>query len=116
MRETWVFTVATLRQSTAALSALERPCPTATATSPTGRHGGGAPAASLAVMRKVCETVGFLLFVQGVTGLLHEWLDWFRFFSLVQRLPFVAAYPLFASIVLLVAGAAVMIASDAVKE
>ncbi|THA64211.1 hypothetical protein E6P78_20365 [Streptomyces sp. A0958] len=67
-------------------------------------------------MKKLCETVGFLVFVQGVTGLLHEWLDWFRFFDLVQRLPFVAEYPLFASIVLLVTGAGVMVASDAIKE
>ncbi|MYY03592.1 MULTISPECIES: hypothetical protein [unclassified Streptomyces] len=67
-------------------------------------------------MKKICETVGFLVFVQGVTGLLHEWLGWFRFFNLVQRLPFVADYALFVSIVLLVAGAAVMIASDSIKE
>ncbi|MFF1924813.1 hypothetical protein ACFVW8_30130 [Streptomyces sp. NPDC058221] len=67
-------------------------------------------------MKKICETVGFLVFVQGVAGLLHEWIDWFSFFSLVPRLPFIRDYSLFVSIVLVVTGAAVMIASDSVKE
>ncbi|MFB8208417.1 hypothetical protein [Streptomyces sp. NPDC056010] len=67
-------------------------------------------------MKKLCETVGFLVFVQGVAGLLHVWLDWFRFFNLVQKLPFAAEYPVFVSIVLMVAGGAVMIAADAIKE
>ncbi|MCX4445910.1 hypothetical protein ACIOEZ_25425 [Streptomyces sp. NPDC087866] len=67
-------------------------------------------------MKKLCETVGFLVFVQGVAGLLHEWFDWFRFFNLVQRLPFASDYSLYVSIVLVVAGAAVMVASDAIKE
>lgn len=67
-------------------------------------------------MKKLCETVGFLVFVQGAAGLLHEWIDWFSLFGLVQRLPFVRDYALFASIVLVVTGVAVMIASDAVKE
>lgn len=67
-------------------------------------------------MKKLCETVGFLVFVQGVAGLLHEWFGWFRFFGLVRRLPFIGDYSLFVSIVLVVTGIAVMIAADAVKE
>lgn len=67
-------------------------------------------------MKKLCETVGFLVFVQGAAGLLHEWLGWFQFFGLVRRLPFIGGYSLFVSIVLVVTGIAVMIASDAVKE
>ncbi|MEU1370613.1 hypothetical protein ABZ454_31350 [Streptomyces sp. NPDC005803] len=67
-------------------------------------------------MKKLCETVGFLLFVQGVAGLLHEWLDWFRFFSVVRRLPLVGGHSLSVCVVLVVTGAAVMVASDAVKE
>uniref|UniRef100_A0AAU2VJL7 Uncharacterized protein n=1 Tax=Streptomyces sp. NBC_00008 TaxID=2903610 RepID=A0AAU2VJL7_9ACTN len=67
-------------------------------------------------MKRLCETVGFLVFAQGAAGLLHEWFDWFHFIGLVQRLPFVGDYPLFVSIVLVVAGIAVMIASDSVKE
>ncbi|MEU1468244.1 hypothetical protein ABZ434_08470 [Streptomyces sp. NPDC005761] len=67
-------------------------------------------------MKKLCETVGFLVFVQGAAGLLHEWLDWFRFFSVVRRLPFIGDYSLFVCIVLVVTGAAVMIASDSIKE
>ncbi|MFJ1901468.1 MULTISPECIES: hypothetical protein [unclassified Streptomyces] len=67
-------------------------------------------------MKRLCETVGFLVFAQGAAGLLHEWFDWFHFFGLVRRLPFVGDYSLFVSIVLVVAGIAVMIASDSVKE
>ncbi|WP_405939608.1 hypothetical protein OG338_25845 [Streptomyces sp. NBC_00726] len=67
-------------------------------------------------MKKLCETVGFLVFVQGVAGLLHVWLDWFRFFNLVQKLPFADEYPVFVSIVLMAAGAAVMVAADAITE
>lgn len=67
-------------------------------------------------MKKLCETVGFLVFAQGAAGLLHEWFDWFHFFGLVQRLPFIGGYSLFVSIVLVVTGIAVMIASDAIKE
>lgn len=67
-------------------------------------------------MKKLCETVGFLVFVQGAAGLLHEWLGWFHFLGLVQRLPFIGGYSLFVSIVLVVTGTAVMVASDAIKE
>lgn len=67
-------------------------------------------------MKKLCETVGFLLFVQGAAGLLHEWFDGFRFLGVVRRLPFIGDCALFADIVLVVTGIAVMIASDAVKE
>ncbi|MCX4768813.1 hypothetical protein OG322_05160 [Streptomyces sp. NBC_01260] len=67
-------------------------------------------------MKKLCETVGFLVFAQGAGGLLHEWFGWFHFFGLVQRLPFIGGYSVSVSIVLVVTGIAVMIASDAVKE
>ncbi|MEV0783621.1 hypothetical protein AB0I52_11705 [Streptomyces sp. NPDC050423] len=67
-------------------------------------------------MKKLCETVGFLVFAQGAAGLLHAWFGWFHLFGLVQRLPFVGGYSLFVSIVLVVTGIAVMIASDAIKE
>lgn len=67
-------------------------------------------------MKRFCETAGFLIFVQGAAGLLHEWLDRFRFFGLVRRLPFVGDHAVFACIVLVVTGVAVMIAADSVKE
>lgn len=67
-------------------------------------------------MKKLCETVGFLVFVQGAAGLLHEWFDWFRFFSVVRRLPFFGDHALFVCIVLVVTGVAIMIASDSIKE
>ncbi|MCM2410837.1 hypothetical protein [Streptomyces sp. RKAG290] len=67
-------------------------------------------------MKKLCESVGFIVLVQGGAGLLHEWFDWFRFFSVVRRLTFLGEYTLFVNIVLVVTGIAIMIASDAVKE
>ncbi|MER6117149.1 hypothetical protein E6R60_01350 [Streptomyces sp. A0642] len=67
-------------------------------------------------MKKLCETAGFLLFVQGAAGLLHAWFDWFRFLSVVRRLPLIGDHTVFACIVLVVTGIAVMIASDSVRE
>lgn len=67
-------------------------------------------------MKRLCETAGFLIFVQGAAGLLHAWLGWFHFFSVVPRLPFVGDHALFACVVLVVTGVAVMIAADSVTE
>ncbi|MFD7864149.1 hypothetical protein [Streptomyces sp. NPDC059783] len=67
-------------------------------------------------MKRLCETAGFLIFVQGVAGLIHQWVDWFRLFNVVARLPFLRDHGLFVSLVLLVTGVALMIASDAIKE
>ncbi|MER8088337.1 MULTISPECIES: hypothetical protein [unclassified Streptomyces] len=67
-------------------------------------------------MKKICESVGFLVFVQGVAGLINEWTGWFRFWTLVRRLDFVGPYATFVNIVLAVAGAAVMVAADRLKE
>ncbi|MGW1230119.1 hypothetical protein [Streptomyces sp. NPDC001478] len=67
-------------------------------------------------MKRLCETAGFLIFVQGAAGLIHQWVDWFRLFNLVARLPFLRDHGLFVSLVLLVAGVALMVASDAIEE
>ncbi|ESU46787.1 hypothetical protein K7395_04670 [Streptomyces filamentosus] len=66
-------------------------------------------------MKKIVETIGFLVFIQGVGGLLYEWTGWFRFWALVRRIDFLGDRPLFVNIVLIVAGAAVMIAADSLK-
>lgn len=66
-------------------------------------------------MKKIVETAGFLVFVQGVGGLLYEWTGWFRFWTLVRHIGFLSDRMLFVNIVLVVAGAAVMIAADSIK-
>ncbi|MFF2599814.1 hypothetical protein ACFVVB_12085 [Streptomyces californicus] len=67
-------------------------------------------------MKKIVETIGFLVFLQGVGGLLYEWTGWFRLWTLVRRIDFLSDRMLFVNIVLIVAGAAVMIAADAIKS
>ncbi|MGW1349283.1 hypothetical protein ACWCQE_08440 [Streptomyces sp. NPDC002409] len=67
-------------------------------------------------MKKLCETVGFLVCAQGVAGLLNEWIDWFRFLAVVRRLDFIGPYATFVNIVMIVAGFAVMVAADRIKE
>ncbi|MFB6779094.1 hypothetical protein ACFCX0_17110 [Streptomyces sp. NPDC056352] len=67
-------------------------------------------------MKKLCESVGFIVFVQGVAGLLHEWTGWFRLWAVVRRLEFLSGYPVFVDIMLVVTGASVMVAADRLQE
>ncbi|MFC9242569.1 hypothetical protein ACFT7S_00555 [Streptomyces sp. NPDC057136] len=67
-------------------------------------------------MKKIVESIGFIVFVQGAAGLLHEWTGWFRLWAVVRRFDFLDGYGMFANIVLVVTGVAVMIAADAIKE
>jgi hypothetical protein len=67
-------------------------------------------------MKKLCESVGFIVFIQGVAGLLHEWTGWFRLWGVVRRVEFLSSYPVFVNIVLVVAGVAVMVAADRLKD
>ncbi|MFB8029190.1 hypothetical protein ACFQ6U_15790 [Streptomyces sp. NPDC056465] len=66
-------------------------------------------------MKTFVETAGFLVCVQGVAGLLYEWTGWFRLWAVVARLGFLEGYGLFVSIVLVVTGGAMMIASDSLR-
>ncbi|MFD7746532.1 hypothetical protein ACFV2V_01125 [Streptomyces sp. NPDC059698] len=66
-------------------------------------------------MKKIIETTGFLVLLQGAGGLLYEWTGWFRFWTVVRHVDFLGDRMLFVNIVLIVAGAAVMVAADAVK-
>ncbi|MEI7032576.1 hypothetical protein [Streptomyces pratensis] len=66
-------------------------------------------------MKSSVETIGFLVFLQGVGGLLYEWTGWFRLWTVVRHVGFLSDRGLFVHIVLLVTGVAVMIAADAVK-
>ncbi|MFJ8312865.1 MULTISPECIES: hypothetical protein [unclassified Streptomyces] len=63
-------------------------------------------------MRKFLEVAGFVLLVQGIGGLLHEWTGWFDLWTVVHRPDALAGHEIFASIVLAVAGAAVLIAAE----
>ncbi|MFE9533310.1 hypothetical protein [Streptomyces sp. NPDC006691] len=67
-------------------------------------------------MRKFLEVAGFLLLVQGIGGLVHEWTGWFGLWTVVHRLGVLEGHEVFASIVLAVAGGAVLIASDRVVK
>ncbi|MFG2720864.1 hypothetical protein ACGFW5_21580 [Streptomyces sp. NPDC048416] len=63
-------------------------------------------------MRKFLEATGLLLLLQGVGGLLHEWTGWFGLWALVHRPDAPAGHEVFASMVLVVVGVAVLIASE----
>ncbi|MFF3698125.1 hypothetical protein [Streptomyces sp. NPDC002221] len=67
-------------------------------------------------MRKFLEVAGFLLLVQGIGGLVHEWTGWFDLWTVVHRPDALEGHEVFASIVLAVAGVAVLIASDRMAE
>ncbi|OSC54628.1 hypothetical protein B5180_40800 [Streptomyces sp. BF-3] len=66
-------------------------------------------------MKKIVETIGFLVFIQGVGGLLYEWTGWFRFWTLVRHIDFLSDRMLFVNIVLVVAGGGVMIAAGLIR-
>lgn len=55
-------------------------------------------------MKKIVETIGFLVFAQGAGGLLYEWTGWFRLWTVVRRIDFLSDRGLFVNIVLIVAG------------
>lgn len=66
-------------------------------------------------MKKFVESVGFVVFLQGAAGLLHEWTGWFRLWAVVRRFDFLEGYGMLANIALVVTGVAVMIAADAIR-
>ncbi|MCX4656140.1 hypothetical protein OG249_30105 [Streptomyces microflavus] len=67
-------------------------------------------------MKKFIEAAGFIIMLQGVGGLVHEWTGWLRLWTLAQHIEFFGDRALFVSIVLIVTGFAVMIAPDAVGK
>ncbi|GGY38615.1 hypothetical protein AB0M94_22300 [Streptomyces xanthochromogenes] len=67
-------------------------------------------------MRKFLEAAGFLLLVQGIGGLVHEWTGWFGLWTVVHRPDALQGHEVFASIVLAVAGVAVLVASERVGQ
>ncbi|MBO8194984.1 hypothetical protein ITI46_25500 [Streptomyces oryzae] len=68
-------------------------------------------------MKNFLGFVSFLLIAQGVGGILHELTGGrFHLWTLVHRLGFLDGYEIYACILLIVLGAAVGAASDAVKR
>ncbi|MFG3282194.1 hypothetical protein [Streptomyces sp. NPDC048111] len=63
-------------------------------------------------MRKFLEVAGLLLLLQGIGGLLHQWTGWFKLWALVHRVDALQGHEVFASIVLAVTGAALLLASE----
>jgi uncharacterized membrane protein len=55
-------------------------------------------------MKQVLELLGFIALVQGVLGLLHEWVHWDVGF--VQRAAFLEGYEIYASVALVVVAVA----------
>ncbi|MFF4616665.1 hypothetical protein [Nonomuraea jabiensis] len=67
-------------------------------------------------MRKLVEILGALLVIQGVAGLVHEWIGWFRLWVLVPYLEFLKGYEIWANIGLLVLGLIVLTVAGAMKK
>jgi hypothetical protein len=63
-------------------------------------------------MQKTLQSIGFLLDVVGVAGLVHHFVHGFKLFALVSRIPLLSRYDLYASAVLIVLGLALLIAGD----
>jgi hypothetical protein len=61
-------------------------------------------------MKKVLEVLGFIALVQGVLGLVHEWVHWDV--GLVQRLGFLDGYEIYASVALVVLAFALFAAAE----
>jgi hypothetical protein len=67
-------------------------------------------------MRRTVATAGAILLVQGVAGLLHHVLGWFGSWAVVRHLGFLEGYEIFANLVLVVLGAALVVAARARSE
>ena len=63
-------------------------------------------------MQKTLQSIGFLLGVAGVAGLVHHFAHGFKLFALVSRIPLLSQYDLYVSAALVVLGLALLIAGD----
>ncbi|GHG88028.1 hypothetical protein [Streptomyces lanatus] len=64
-------------------------------------------------MKQLLEILGFIAFVQGVAGLVHEFTDWD--WGLVQAIDFLDGYEIYASVALLVLAVALFAAAESRK-
>ncbi|MFF0741791.1 hypothetical protein ACFYVL_15445 [Streptomyces sp. NPDC004111] len=63
-------------------------------------------------MKRILEVVGFLLVLWGVGGLIHEWFDWFKLWTIVDKLGWFEGYEIYANIVVAAAGLALIVAAE----
>jgi hypothetical protein len=63
-------------------------------------------------MKKFLEYVGFLLIIQGAAGLIYYFVGWFRLWTIVHYIRFLAGYEIVANVSLMVLGVVVMLAAD----
>lgn len=64
-------------------------------------------------MKKILEVAGFVLFVAGASGLVHEVTGWMpKFFGFLRLLPFLDGHEVYTNIVLVVVGVALMASAD----
>ncbi|MGW4031326.1 hypothetical protein ACWEFL_18765 [Streptomyces sp. NPDC004838] len=70
-------------------------------------------------MKKILETIGSVLAILGVAGVLRELTGWFSFMGftrfLTDHVDFMKDHGLFTNIVIAVAGVAVVLAADNCK-
>ncbi|MBZ6476905.1 hypothetical protein [Streptomyces griseocarneus] len=64
-------------------------------------------------LKNLLGIVSFVLIVGGISGLLHEWLGWFRLFGFLRFLA-PGGYEVYSYVVMIALGVAVGAASDAV--
>ncbi|MEV0229083.1 hypothetical protein [Nonomuraea sp. NPDC050786] len=70
-------------------------------------------------MKAVLTVLGWLLLLQGLGGLLNTLFGWWRWahdLLVVNRLPFLEGYEVFAAIVIGVLGLALLAVADSVKR
>ncbi|MEU3964344.1 hypothetical protein AB0F42_31885 [Streptomyces buecherae] len=67
-------------------------------------------------MRKLLELLGTGLLLIGASSLVHYFTDWFGKWAVLDRLPFLDGYELYASGVVAVLGFAVLCAGDLVPD
>ncbi|AJE80942.1 hypothetical protein SLNWT_0566 [Streptomyces albus] len=63
-------------------------------------------------VKKLLEVCGFLAFVQGTGGLVHEWSGWFDGWGLVQRIGFFDGYEVYVSSALVALAIALFAAAE----
>ncbi|WP_312885797.1 hypothetical protein [Streptomyces physcomitrii] len=63
-------------------------------------------------MKKLLEVCGFLAFVQGAGGLVHEWSGWFDGWGLIQRIGFFDGYEVYVSSALVALAIALFAAAE----
>jgi hypothetical protein len=67
-------------------------------------------------MQRFGGALGFLIAINGVSGLIHEWLGWFRIWAAVRYFDFLDGYEVVANIALILIGVVVMMAAHQVRK